>query len=667
MKIKNYLLAIIIIGCIFLTGCNGRGENTHVKDKTNDNNEKINAGYYPNNYNMGVATNGSYTFAAWGKCLFEISEDGQVSLFRYNNIGNSDIDRVLIFNNELIYNCGDDLFFENGVYSTRIDGNDIAVKNNTIYSVGSIFYTENQVEYNNKALEVGEMSKMALPPDVIGNSLNNLYRPVSDGAGVYLTEVDMYGDYKRDIADRFTAHHTNALMVTDEGLFYLNINPKNENGRIITKFDLETNNKKEKKLSGIDVSNTDIINYDNDFIYLKDKTNRKYFKINQDKLKLTQLSVEYTDNRDSGIAMGWLYRLDKDNPLRINLNTGKTEYLGQIFRQEKQNYFSRHKPVADNLPASEINEDIFTPPHIKHNGRWQNVYYSDRSGNAYTGYDWYTHALPDYPDREENLFYSPETKYIYAQEYYSSDSTGYNKMPENTAVIRYIGDWNIAPAKVKYTDYSQDSTRQPRQKWIDYFEKELEKEVGKTDTPIVIKQSWETRWNGINISAVVCTNVADNIDENTPINEDVPPGENLIAYTMSAIFTDTDVMPVGRHFYLQASKQPLSYKNKIFFSAVKPDENLKYGDDGLGFHQFTFYQKDENGDIAAYGFYDKRMTGDSPQNMIQYNSVFAIVDFDNDGKPEVIEEHIGHSSLYSYTTNYEISAGGKIAWKGVDV
>lgn len=252
---------------------------------------------------------------------------------------------------------------------------------------------------------------------------------------------------------------------------------------------------------------------------------------------------------------------------------------------------------------------------------------------------------------------SNNKKILNYKDYYTSDSTDFEKI-QNIAIIKYTGNIRLSGNKVKYINYIQDETAQPKQTWIDYVSDILEERCGNTDTPIIITESWSAYCNGHEVTVLTATNVIAHNKTNlqSTNSELLPYGENHIMYKLSVIFID------GKGEILTYPEHHKIYTTPINTSVSYNDENfsdISFAPANNGEHTNTYYytyQYNKNKDIEVYPVFFSSGGFLTSKNYSYYPYViFMNIDFDEED--EILFYNPSSTSLGIHLSVYQIDAG----------
>lgn len=166
-------------------------------------------------------------------------------------------------------------------------------------------------------------------------------------------------------------------------------------------------------------------------------------------------------------------------------------------------------------------------------------------------------------------------KYVlYAKDYYSSDSTDYNLIPDDSVILTSDSPLiTKSNTKVKYVNYLLDDSEIPEENWIDYFSEQL----CNYDSPVMIKEAYTYKANDITYEFVVASNVVDipglspseihenffkvYTSDNCPYTPETLKSDNSIIYRCECLFING--VPAEK-LKLNIIKGP--YKNSLDFS-----------------------------------------------------------------------------------------------------
>ena len=252
---------------------------------------------------------------------------------------------------------------------------------------------------------------------------------------------------------------------------------------------------------------------------------------------------------------------------------------------------------------------------------------------------------------------SNNKKTLNYKDYYTSDSTDFEKL-HDIDIIKYTGNIRLSGNKVKYINYIQDETAQPKQIWIDYVSDILEERCGNTDTPIIITESWSAYCNGHEVTVLTATNVIAHNKTNlqSANSELLPYGKNHIMYKLSVIFID------GKGEILSYPEHNKIYTTPINTSVSCNDENfsdISFAPANNGEHTTTYYytyQYNKNKDIEVYPVFFSSGGFLTSKNYSYYPYViFMNIDFDEED--EILFYNPSSTSLGIHLSVYQIDDG----------
>lgn len=259
---------------------------------------------------------------------------------------------------------------------------------------------------------------------------------------------------------------------------------------------------------------------------------------------------------------------------------------------------------------------------------------------------------------------------VYAADYFSSDSTTYNLINSNHIIYKYNGSHSALPEKVKYINYTLDTSHQPKQEWIEEFKKFVFAKIGQFNSPIIVKESWSVQYGDAEIDVVNFCNIVPNSFSPLYSNDfytlkelENIPSENSILFNEYVIFCNNDIKP-----YLINNAATFYYKIERISSKSLDDTNF------VSFKLPEEPDKDKFYNIATWTYqYDNKHNiikspVFGPSYYFQLDEIeneFCFLDLDNDGNLEIIKHREGTGmnnilSIYSYnattdTINYIVS------------
>lgn len=263
-------------------------------------------------------------------------------------------------------------------------------------------------------------------------------------------------------------------------------------------------------------------------------------------------------------------------------------------------------------------------------------------------YEWF------YPEITEHIAEAKDMNYILAKDYYDENSTGYDDLNGDEVVFQYT-DELTAVNKVKYIDYKEDES-EPHKAWIDYFSDVLEENDVKSNTPIIISESWEFELSSKQAAIVTASNAVPNeefevfeYNESCGIEPVDVQSDNPIMYTITTIFIDGKAIMIQEPHILQVGK---------LTSPPTTEEEGPYG------VMFFAYQFDDSSNIVKMPIYDN-MISEYASRDYGYSPSFFVMDLDRNGQDEIIVYNNSWTALqrYVYVNSYNgDSLDEYIAW-----
>lgn len=291
------------------------------------------------------------------------------------------------------------------------------------------------------------------------------------------------------------------------------------------------------------------------------------------------------------------------------------------------------------------------------------------SSNIYDRYEVIVNTNEEiFSTNADNLDNISNVKILLSKEYYSEDSTGYKNLTDEI-IFKYIGNLKIELNYVKYINYFDDEKVLPKQSWIKHFKNRMIDEYEhKTDTPIVIKESWTFEYIDKTVDIVTASNVLPTLDGklySSSFTDDIvakndfygnvkdlpeiilPHGDNHILYEMTSIFVDGVIVYKDRISYSEISYYPISEQNKekwVGISFVPPENDTNF--------QFKFYsyQSDDLSNIVKYPVFVDHTGAYNTENY-EYSPVYFMLDTDFNNKMNIlcysplIHRHTGQISI----------------------
>ncbi len=247
---------------------------------------------------------------------------------------------------------------------------------------------------------------------------------------------------------------------------------------------------------------------------------------------------------------------------------------------------------------------------------------------------------------------------LYAKDYYTSDSTGYESLTDSDVLFQSNEPISMTTSKVRYTNY-QYSNRAPRSEWVEQVEPILENLYlenpemyipltypsessdfvlipGKIQSPVIIRESWEFVFNDNSYAIVTACNIASDNDcsglEYYTFDDDL----QRAIYRFTVVFVNDKIIEVNKKTY---------YDPHLYILYEKTLDRIGSTKDMTIYQPFyTTIQSGPDGELVLcnswldrMGYYDEFM----------YWPCFVVIDTDNDSIPELL-------SSYDYHFPFEI-------------
>ncbi len=275
----------------------------------------------------------------------------------------------------------------------------------------------------------------------------------------------------------------------------------------------------------------------------------------------------------------------------------------------------------------------------------------------------------------DSIFVNDSTKNVYVKDYMDEKSTGYSSEYGEKVAIRTNCNWNITPSKYLYINYDKDE-REPKQIWIDEIENVICNDTGSTDTPAIIRESWEFTTGECNIAIVNACNIYHNgyytpveySEDLYPSSNELPYGEKHYIYALTVIFCNDKIVTCinvndEEKYYIPILSKPLNAKEGIKSSFIAPvidrdnkSCNMVIMRDSNGNNTaFPLYYSYEAQDVLYRRFYNETQPG------------FCIIDIDGDGIVEIIGFGVGYANSFdSRSEVYKIENSTVKTWGSFD-
>lgn len=253
---------------------------------------------------------------------------------------------------------------------------------------------------------------------------------------------------------------------------------------------------------------------------------------------------------------------------------------------------------------------------------------------------------------------------VYAKDYFSSDSSGYTELDDKDIIFWTNKKYNPLVTTVKYTEYITDCS-EPNPIWTDYFRSKLNSKAGYSDTPIVIRCSWEFTYNEKHYAFVIANNMVlgdkgelfNNKKETSIV---IPYGENHVIYNESTLFIDG--VPAWHDIF-----QNIQFQTIEEIQINKNDTLLAFSpadDYNLGSYFHSCYQSDKDGNLISCPLYLNNVMHSEIINYAFYDTI-RLIDLTGDGSPEMILQQKGKGgyllSVYDLSSFHVLcnNIGGK--------
>ena len=265
----------------------------------------------------------------------------------------------------------------------------------------------------------------------------------------------------------------------------------------------------------------------------------------------------------------------------------------------------------------------------------------------------------------------PPKTIIYAKDYYTPDSTGYDKLSDNDIMLSSNINYNPLISKVTYKHYYNKEC-QVKPEWETRFKNDIKKMLLENRTsieyngdsndysnfnvnavPIIVTDVWSFLEDENEIEIVKAQNIFYDTDYIGRIDgvTSLPDEQPFLAYTLIEIFINGNCVENDKFnslssycFIMQKSNSSLCLYDEAEDDKDIVDELYCY---------FTF-QKDKNGNIGVYSVSQPIFQSYDLLNVAATNS-YMFADVNNDGKGEVVVLNILLPKFFpSYISAYNI-------------
>ena len=329
----------------------------------------------------------------------------------------------------------------------------------------------------------------------------------------------------------------------------------------------------------------------------------------------------------------------------------------------KENYI-------DNLEYIYVNELFFST--IAQNGSLCVTKFNARDNSDFEYPKFADKNYSEKVDKISNAIEScPSKTIIYAKDYYTPDSTGYDKLSDNDIILSSNINYNPLISKVTYKHYYSDEC-QVKPEWETRFKNDIKKMLLENRTsieyngdsndysnfnvnavPIIVTDVWSFLEDENEIEIVKAQNIFYDTDYIGRIDgvTSLPDEQPFLAYTLIEIFINGNCVENDKFnslssycFIMQKSNSSLCLYDEAEDDKDIVDELYCY---------FTF-QKDKNGNIGVYSVSQPIFQSYDLLNVAATNS-YMFADVNNDGKGEVVVLNILLPKFFpSYISAYNI-------------
>ena len=265
----------------------------------------------------------------------------------------------------------------------------------------------------------------------------------------------------------------------------------------------------------------------------------------------------------------------------------------------------------------------------------------------------------------------PPKTIIYAKDYYTPDSTGYDKLSDNDIILSSNINYNPLISKVTYKHY-YSSECQVKPEWETRFKNDIKKRLLEKRTsiectgdsndysnfdvntvPIIVTDVWSFSEDENEIEIVKAQNIFNDSNYIGRIDglASLPDEQYFLAYTLIGIFINgnrvenDEFNSLGNYcFVMQKLNSSL-----CLYGKAEDDQDEVYG-----MYCYYAFQKNKNGNI---GLYSVSQPGIQSYDLLNVNATnsYMFADVNNDGKGVVVVLHISLPTfLPSYIRAYNI-------------
>ncbi len=256
----------------------------------------------------------------------------------------------------------------------------------------------------------------------------------------------------------------------------------------------------------------------------------------------------------------------------------------------------------------------------------------------------------------------PPKTIIYAKDYYTPDSTGYDKLSDNDIILSSNINYNPLISKVTYKHYYSNEC-QVKPEWETRFKNDIKKRLLEKRTsieckgdindysnfdvntvPIIVTDVWSFSEDENEIEIVKAQNIFDDADYNGRIDglASLPDEEYFLAYTLIGIFINGNRVENDEFNSLGNYCFVMQKLNSSLCLYGKAEDDL---DEVYGKYCYHAFQKNKNGNI---GLYNVSQPGIQSYDLLNVNATnsYMFADVNNDGKSEVVVLHLSLPTFF---------------------
>lgn len=265
----------------------------------------------------------------------------------------------------------------------------------------------------------------------------------------------------------------------------------------------------------------------------------------------------------------------------------------------------------------------------------------------------------------------PPKTIIYAKDYYTPDSTGYDKLSDNDIILSSNINYNPLISKVTYKHYYSNEC-QVKPEWETRFKNDIKKMLLEKRTsieyngdsndysnfdvntvPIIVTDVWSFSEDENEIEIVKAQNIFDDSNYIGRIDSvaSLPDEQYFLAYTLIEIFINGNCVEndkfnsLGNYCFIM---QKLNISLCLYGKAEDDKDEVD------GMYCYYAFQKNKNGNIGVYAVSQPGIQSYDLLNVNATNS-YMFADVNNDGKGEVVVLNISLPKfLPSYISAYNI-------------